>query len=167
MEYDEIQVVLSKRGSMVTFVFFSALVALFGAQIASQPAYGEPVFVYAEPVASPVSTEKPKKPTVDLRCTPKIGFSTPGNPVLVTAMFRIKNPGEYLWCPEIQWFVNGQLVSGHEEDCNPYEEETGDREFWREPSRLFGFYDGEYTIEAKVLKSGRVIYVTSCSVQIR
>ncbi len=174
--------VLFKEGVMLIAVALLALVLLSEAQTPQQPVYDEPVIVYADPVASPVPVTmpkpsqapaghaKPRKPNMELRCTPKFGFSTPGNPLTVMATVRVENPGDDLWCPGVEWYVNNTFVSGHESDCKPYDEvvaEEGEQELWSEPPKPFGFYAGEYIIEAKLTKANRTIRVMRCSIQVR
>lgn len=155
----------------------AALLALVSWSGTQQPAYDEPVIVYADPVASPIPVApklpqasaghaKPKKPSVELRCTPKVGLSAPGNPLTVMAQVRVKNPGDDLWCPGVEWYVNNMFVSGHESDCLPYIE-AGEQELWAEPPKPFGFYAGEYVIEARLIKAARTIRVVRCSIEVR
>lgn len=163
---------------MIAVAFIAAFHS-WESQAPLQPVYDEPVIVYAEPTVSPVPVTTPrplqtpaaqaklKKPKVELRCTPKVGFSTHSNPLPVMAMLRVENPGDTLWCPGVEWSINGIRVSGHESECNPYETtEAGERELWLEPPKSFGFYAGEYIIEAKLIKAERVIRAVSCSVQV-
>jgi hypothetical protein len=62
---------------------------------------------------------KLKKPKLDMRATPRMGFS-PIN-VLVVAELQGGDDIEEYYCPEIEWDWDDGGKSQHEADCPPFE----------------------------------------------
>jgi len=65
------------------------------------------------------TTEKPRKPRLDLRAAPRMAFS-PVN-VLLTAELSGGEDVDQLYCPEIEWNWDDGGKSVHESDCAPLE----------------------------------------------
>jgi hypothetical protein len=78
------------------------------------------VLLAAVAAASPSgAADKPKKPSLDLRATPRMAFS----PVVVsfTAEMNGGEDVEEYYCPEIEWDWDDGGKSTQEGDCEPYE----------------------------------------------
>jgi hypothetical protein len=96
-----------------------------------------------------------------------------GGAVPFRAAPRIYNPDEKLWCPAIQWEVNGHTTSFHEADCPPYDSvPEEERAVWPESEvdevKIFWFSGkGEYVIVAKFQKSDRTVGRAECTVSVQ
>ena len=64
---------------------------------------------------------KPKKPTLDIRVSPRMAFS----PVTVHLVAELKGGDdiEEYYCPEIEWDWDDGGKSVHEADCPPFRSE--------------------------------------------
>jgi len=69
--------------------------------------------------AGAASEEKPKKPHLELRASPRIAFS-PVNIFLTAELIGGADVEEY-HCPELEWDWDDGGKSTHESDCAPFE----------------------------------------------
>ena len=69
--------------------------------------------------AGAASEEKPKKPHLELRASPRIAFS-PVNVFLTAELIGGDDVEEY-HCPELEWDWDDGGKSTHESDCAPFE----------------------------------------------
>jgi len=116
-------------------------------------------------LAAPLSfgADKVKKPSLDIRVTPRMAFS-PVN-ILVIAELKGGNDIEEYYCPEIEWDWDDGGKSTHEADCAPYEAGTKiERRFTGEHQ-----YDraGVYNVKATFKRTGRSFAADSVRVTVR
>ena len=94
---------------------------------------------------------KVKKPTLEIRVSPRMAFS----PVTVLLVAELKggDDTEKYYCPEIEWDWDDGGKSVHEADCPPFENGTTtiDRRFSQE--HHYG-RAGIYNVKASFKKSG-------------
>lgn len=106
-----------------------------------------------------VDTAKPIKPRIEVKASPRIGFS----PLTVAIRARVVNPGPIFWCPEVTWEVRPveaiawDRIAAWSEDCDPYEMASEDEknEDWRAPIRWIKFGSGEYEIRVSIDAGGQ------------
>ena len=107
---------------------------------------------------------KPKKPTLDIRVSPRMAFS----PVTVHMVAELKGGDdiEEYYCPEIEWDWDDGGKSVHEADCPPFENGTTtiDRRFSQEHHYPRA---GIYNVKASFKKSGNTFLATSIRVTVR
>ncbi|HEY5907928.1 MAG TPA: hypothetical protein VIZ31_07770 [Vicinamibacteria bacterium] len=106
---------------------------------------------------------KPKKPSLEMRVTPRMAFS-PVN-ILIVAELKGGDDIEEYYCPEIEWDWDDGGKSIHEADCDPFEVGTAiDRRFSQEHmySRA-----GMYTVKASFKKAGRTFLAGTLKVTVR
>jgi hypothetical protein len=106
---------------------------------------------------------KPKKPTLDMRVTPRMAFS-PVN-VLVVAELKGGDDIEEYYCPEIEWDWDDGGKSVHEADCDPFDSTTQiERRFSQEH-----YYRraGMYNLKAYFKKAGRVVLIGNLRITVR
>jgi hypothetical protein len=107
--------------------------------------------------------EKPKKPHLELRASPRMAFS-PVN-VLLTAELIGGDDVEEYHCPELEWDWDDGGKSTHEADCAPYEAGTQiERRFTAQHQ-----YDkaGVYTVKATFKRTGRTFLANNVRVTVR
>ena len=107
---------------------------------------------------------KVKKPTLDLRVTPRMAFS----PVTILMVAELKGGDdiEEYYCPEIEWDWDDGGKSVHEADCPPFESGTTtiDRRFSQE--HHYG-RAGIYNVKASFKRSGNTFLASSIRVTVR
>ena len=103
-----------------------------------------------------------KKPRLDLRATPRIGFS-PVN-VLLTAELRGGDPTEDYYCPEVEWDWDDGGRSARESDCPPLESGTFERRFTAEHAYRQA---GTYTVKVTMRHANRALLAASATVTVR
>ena len=82
-------------------------------------------FLVVAALAAPLAAhgaDKPKKPRLDLRATPRMGFSPVH--VLFTAELMGGDDVEEFHCPEIEWEWDDGGKTVREADCQPFEAGT-------------------------------------------
>ncbi|HET8647233.1 MAG TPA: hypothetical protein VFO85_17180 [Vicinamibacteria bacterium] len=122
-------------------------------------------FALAAAVAVPVLADgpKPRKPRLEVRASPRMGFS-PVN-VLLTAELMGGDDVEEFHCPEIEWDWDDGGKSVHEADCTPFEAGTRiQRRFTAEHEYRRA---GSYRVKATMRRSGRNLAVASATVTVR
>src|SRR4029453_9586982 len=82
-------------------------------------ALAAPLLADAPPKTDASKPAKGKKPHLDLRSSPRMGFSPVH--VLLTAEFIGGDDVEEFHCPEIEWDWDDGGKSMHEADCTPFE----------------------------------------------
>jgi hypothetical protein len=114
--------------------------------------------------ASKADAPKGKKPHMDLRSSPRMGFSPVH--VLFTAEFVGGDDIEEFHCPEIEWDWDDGGKSVQESDCAPFE--AGVTKIQR---RFTAEHDYDranvYRVKATMRKSGHTIVVATVSVTVR
>jgi hypothetical protein len=107
--------------------------------------------------------DKPKKPRLDLRVTPRMAFSPVT--VLVVAELQGGDDVEEFYCPEIEWEWDDGGKSVNEGDCPPFEAGTKiERRFTAEHDfRRAGVYNVKVTLR----RAGRSIAANSVRVTVR
>ena len=107
---------------------------------------------------------KPKKPTLEMRVTPRMAFS----PVTVLMVAELKGGDdiEQYYCPEIEWDWDDGGKSVHEADCPPFENGTTtiDRRFSQEHHYPRA---GLYNVKASFKKSGNTFLASSIRITVR
>ena len=134
---------------------------------------GRPMLLRSIPVllacalAAPLLADgqaKPRKPHLELRATPRMGFSPLH--VLVTAELTGGDDVEEMHCPEVEWDWDDGGKSVHEADCPPFE--AGTTKIQR---RFTGGHDysraGVYRVKATMRKADRTLLVATATVTVR
>ena len=107
---------------------------------------------------------KPKKPSLEMRVTPRMAFS----PVTVLMVAELKGGDdiEQYYCPEIEWDWDDGGKSVHEADCPPFENGTTtiDRRFSQEHHYPRA---GLYNVKASFKKSGNTFLASSIRITVR
>ena len=107
---------------------------------------------------------KPKKPTLEMRVTPRMAFS----PVTVLMVAELKGGDdiEQYYCPEIEWDWDDGGKSVHEADCPPFENGTTtiDRRFSQEHHYPRA---GIYNVKASFKKAGNTFLANSIRITVR
>ena len=107
---------------------------------------------------------KPKKPSLEMRITPRMAFS----PVTVLMVAELKggNDIEEYYCPEIEWDWDDGGKSVHEADCPPFESGTTtiDRRFSQEHHYPRA---GIYNVKASFKRSGNTFLASTIRVTVR
>jgi hypothetical protein len=107
--------------------------------------------------------EKPRKPRLDLRASPRFAFS-PVN-VSVTAELRGGDDHAEFYCPEVEWDWDDGGRSVRESDCAP-QEEGG--EMVRRFTASHAFRQaGTYHVKVILRRNDRTIATTSTSITVR
>lgn len=107
---------------------------------------------------------KPKKPGLDLRTTPRFGFS-PLN-VLFTAELKGGGDAEDFYCPEMEWEWDDGGKSIKESDCPPFEEGVTkiERRFTEQHEFVRA---GIYSVKVTMRHANRIIAKQTVSVTVR
>jgi hypothetical protein len=114
--------------------------------------------------APPKAAGKPKKPHLELRSSPRMGFSPLR--VLVTAELTGGDDVEELHCPEIEWEWDDGGKSVHEADCTPFE--AGVTRIQRRFTAEHDFIRaGAYRVKASMRKADKVLVVATVTVTVR
>jgi len=112
----------------------------------------------------PKADAKLKKPHLDLRSSPRMGFSPLH--VLLTAELAGGDDVEEMHCPEIEWDWDDGGKSVHEADCAPFE--AGVTKIQR---RFTAEHDypraGAYRVKATMRKANRTLLVATVTVTVR
>jgi len=107
---------------------------------------------------------KTKKPSLELRATPRTAFS-PAT-VHFTAELTGGDDSETYYCPEIEWEWGEGGKSVHEADCAPYED--GSTKIERRFTASHGYnLAGIYTIKVTLRKASRTIVSQTVRVTVR
>jgi hypothetical protein len=105
------------------------------------------------PAAEEKEAKKGKKPGLELRMTPRFGFSP--LPVLFTAELKGGDDVEELYCPEVEWEWGDGGKSTQEADCDPWTEASQiQRRFTANHTYRFA---GLYRVKVTLRKSGKPI----------
>jgi hypothetical protein len=106
---------------------------------------------------------KLKKPDLELRAIPRMGFS-PVN-VFVTGELKGGDDVEEYYCPELEWDWDDGGKSVHEADCPPYEEGTKiERRYTEEHEYKRA---GVYTVKLTMRHAGRTFAAQTVRVTVR
>jgi hypothetical protein len=121
------------------------------------------VVVTASPLLG-AEAAKPKKPALEVRFTPRFGFS-PLN-VLFIAELKGGADVEEFYCPEIEWDWDDGGKSVKESDCPPYED--GVTHIERRFSQEHGFVRaGVYAVKITMRRSNHLIAKQTANVTVR
>ena len=106
---------------------------------------------------------RPKKPRLDLKATPRMGFSPVT--ILLTAELTGGDDVEEYYCPEREWDWDDGGKSVHEADCLPFEPGTKiERRFTAEHEYRRA---GAYNIKLTLRRSGKALAAASVKVTVR
>jgi hypothetical protein len=123
-------------------------------------------FVLAVALAAPLLADgdKPRKPRLELRASPRMGFSPLH--VLLTAELTGGDDVEELHCPEVEWEWDDGGKSVHEADCTPFEPGTThiQRRFTAEHDYRRA---GAYRVKATMRRAGRTLASANVTVTVR
>jgi len=108
--------------------------------------------------------EKPKKPHLELRASPRMAFS-PVN-VLLTAELIGGDDVEEYHCPELEWDWDDGGKSVHEGDCDPFEpgKTTIERRFTADHEYQKA---GVYQIKATMRRNNHTLSIATVKVTVR
>jgi hypothetical protein len=107
---------------------------------------------------------KPKKPRLDLRATPRMAFSPVR--VLLTAELSGGDDVEEYHCPEIEWDWDDGGKSVAESDCKPFE--PGVTKIERRWTSSHGYPKaGIYNIRVTMKRTGRPLATAAVRVTVR
>ena len=114
--------------------------------------------------ASGASEEKPKKPHLELKASPRIAFS-PVNVFLTAELVGGADVEEY-HCPELEWDWDDGGKSTHESDCAPFEagKTTIQRRFTVDHEYRKA---GVYSIKATMRRANRTLASATVKVTVR
>ena len=110
------------------------------------------------------STEKPRKPRLDLRAAPRMAFS-PVN-VLLTAELSGGEDVDQLYCPEIEWNWDDGGKSVHEADCPEYEAGVSKIERRFTAEHEYG-KAGLYNVKLTMRRANRTLAQTTIKITVR
>jgi hypothetical protein len=109
------------------------------------------------------SGDKPKKPRLDLRASPRVAFS-PVN-VLMIAELQGGDAMEDFHCPEVEWDWGDGAKSSQESDCPPLE---ANGRFERRFTAQHAYRQaGNYNVKVTMRRSSRPIAVATATVTVR
>jgi hypothetical protein len=112
---------------------------------------------------SSASGDKPKKPRLDLRASPRVAFS-PVN-VLLIAELQGGDATEDFYCPEVEWEWGDGGKSSHESDCPPLE---ANGHFERRFTAQHAYrHAGNYNVKVTMRRSSRPLAVATATVTVR
>ena len=118
----------------------------------------------APPAVSFEDKEKPKKPRLDLRATPRFAFSPVT--VFLTAELTGGDDVEELYCPELEWDWDDGGKSMHESDCAPWE--PGKTEIQRRFTAEHTYpRSGNYNVTVTMRRTNKSIAKASVRVQVK
>jgi hypothetical protein len=110
------------------------------------------------------SEAKQKKPTLELRVTPRMAFS----PVTILMVAELKGGDdiEQYYCPEIEWDWDDGGKSVHEADCPEYEagKSTIERRFTAEHQYPKA---GLYNVKVTMRRANRTLAQTTIKITVR
>jgi hypothetical protein len=115
-------------------------------------------------VSSQEEKKKLKKPGLELRATPRQGFS-PVN-VLFTAELKGGDDVEEFYCPEVEWEWGDGGKSVQEADCDPWADGSTKMERRFSAHHVYQFA-GLYPVKITLRKSGRTIASQTLSLTVR
>ena len=107
---------------------------------------------------------KPKKPVLEVRPTPRFGFS----PLTVLFIVELKGGAdvEEFYCPEIEWDWDDGGKSVKESDCPPFE--AGVTQIERRYSQEHGFVKaGNYAVKVTMRRSNHLIAKQTVTVTVK
>ena len=112
---------------------------------------------------SGLSGDKPKKPRLDLRATPRVAFS-PVN-VLMIAELHGGDALEEFHCPELEWDWDDGGKSAHEADCAPLEQDGRlERRYTAQHAYRRA---GTYNVKVTMRRANRALAVATATVTVR
>lgn len=108
--------------------------------------------------------EEPKKPELELRVTPRMGFSP------INALFTLELEGggdhEDYYCPELEWEWGDGGRSVQESDCDPFV--PGETEITRRfTARHLFKYSGNYNVTVRLKRVDRTVARVSTVLTVR
>jgi hypothetical protein len=122
------------------------------------------VFAVVVVGAGAASEEKPKKPHLELRASPRVGFS-PVSVMLTAELVGGADLEEY-HCPELEWDWDDGGKSAHEADCAPFDagKTTLQRRFTADHQYRKA---GIYQIKATMRRANRTLATATVKVTVR
>jgi len=114
-------------------------------------------------LASTEDKKKPKRPSLELRSSPRFAFS-PAN-IMFTAELRGGDETEELYCPEVEWEWGDSGKSVKEADCDPWTEGARiERRFTANHTFQFA---GIYHVKITLRRTGKTILSQTLPITIR
>jgi hypothetical protein len=122
------------------------------------------VFAVVVVGAGAAGDEKPKKPHLELRASPRMAFSPVE--VMLTAELVGGDDVEEYHCPELEWDWDDGGKSVHEADCAPFDpgKTTLERRFTADHEYRKA---GEYRIKATMRRANRTLASATVKVTVR
>jgi hypothetical protein len=143
---------------MTVRTMFSRSVSLLAAAVLAAP-----LLLAQAGSASADGAAKPKKPRLDLRATPRMGFSPVH--VLFTAELLGGDDVEEFHCPEIEWEWDDGGKTIREADCAPFEPGTSiQRRFTAEHTFRRA---NVYRVKATMRRNNKTLAAASVNVTVR
>lgn len=108
--------------------------------------------------------DEPEKPSLNLRVTPRMGFS----PLSALVTLELKGGGNHedYYCPELEWEWGDGSRSEQESDCEPFV--AGETEIERRFTNRHTFQrSGNYRITVNLRRSDRTVAKTSVQLNVR
>lgn len=116
-------------------------------------------------LAAPVlATDKPDRPRLDLRATPRMAFSP--TVVNVTAELAGGDEIEDFYCPELEWDWDDGARSVRGSDCPPFQQGTSDFERFFSADHVYR-QAGSYDVKITMKRAGRTLAVATSRVNVR
>ena len=113
---------------------------------------------------APKEKEKPKKPRLELRATPRFAFSPVT--IFLTAELLGGDNVEELYCPELEWDWDDGGKSVHEADCPPWE--SGKTEIQRRFTAEHNYpKSGSFNVTVTMRRTGKNIAKSSVRIQVK
>lgn len=106
--------------------------------------------------------ERPKKPVLGLRASPRVAFSP--IEVLVIAELRGGQDVEEFYCPGLEWDWGDGSRSAHEADCSPFEAGTKLDRFFT--ARHAFRAPGAYSVRLTLRRADRTVAVATVPVTV-
>lgn len=116
------------------------------------------------PAAEKDEDKEPERPELELRATPRAGFS----PLNVLFTLELEGGGEHedYYCPELEWEWGDGDRSIQESDCDPWV--PGETEITRRYTNRHTFrFSGVYTVTVRLKRVDRTVARTSYRLTVR
>ena len=110
------------------------------------------------------AAEKPARPRLDLRASPRIAFSP--TVISVTAELAGGDEVEDFYCPELEWDWDDGARSVRGSDCPPYQAGTSEFERFFTADHVYR-QAGSYHVKITMKRAGRTLAVATSRVNVR
>jgi hypothetical protein len=111
------------------------------------------------------SGDKDKRPKLSLKANPSMAFS-PARIVVTADVNGGADDDQELYCPTVEWEWGDDTKSDQSADCDPYE--AGKTQIKRRFTTEHVYrMQGDYRIQLRLKKSGKVVASASTNVKVR